>query len=73
MTPAQALMAGTSSGARLLGWQDRVGTLAVGKLADIVAVPGDPLQDITLTERVTFVMKGGRVYRSPEAGSVTLQ
>ncbi|HKG93067.1 MAG TPA: amidohydrolase family protein [Gemmatimonadaceae bacterium] len=67
ITPMQALVAGTSSGARLLGWQDRVGTLAAGKLADVVAVPGDPLRDITATERVTFVMKGGVVYKQPGA------
>ena len=67
MTPTQSLVAGTSSAAKLLGWQDRVGTLAAGKLADIVAVPGDPLQDITVTERVTFVMKGGKVYKGPGA------
>lgn len=68
MTPMQALVAGTSSAAKLLGWQDRVGTLAVGKLADIVAVPGDPVQDVTVTERVVFVMKGGQVYKTPEGG-----
>jgi len=67
ITPMQALVAGTSSGARLLGWQDRVGTLAAGKLADVVAVPGDPLRDITATERVVFVMKGGVVYKQPGA------
>ena len=70
MTPAQSLVAGTSSAAKLLGWQDRVGTLAAGKLADIVAVPGDPLQDITVTEHVLFVMKGGKVYKGP-AGAMT--
>src|SRR3712207_7288335 len=58
-----ALVAGTSSAAKLLGWQDRVGTIAAGKLADLVAVPGDPTADVTATERVTFVMKGGVVYR----------
>ncbi len=62
MTPMQAIVAGTSTAARLLGWQDRVGTLAAGRLADVVAVPGDPLQDITVTQRVSFVMKGGVVY-----------
>lgn len=66
MTPMQSLVAGTSSAARLLGWQDRVGTLAAGKLADVVAVPGDPLRDITATERPSFVMKNGVVYRMPE-------
>jgi imidazolonepropionase-like amidohydrolase len=65
MTPTQSLVAGTSNAAKLLGWQDRVGTLAAGKLADIVAVPGDPLQDITVTEHVLFVMKGGKVYKGP--------
>jgi len=67
MTPMQALVAATSSAAKLLGWDANVGTLAAGKWADIVAVPGDPLRDITATERVSFVMKGGRVYREPGA------
>ena len=62
LTPMQAIVAGTSTAARLLGWQDRVGTLSAGRLADVVAVPGDPLQDITVTRRVSFVMKGGVVY-----------
>ena len=63
LTPMQALVAGTSSGAKLLGWESRVGTLAAGKLADIVAVPGNPLDDVTATERVVFVMKNGVIYR----------
>ena len=63
LTPMQALVAGTSSGARLLGVDNRVGTLAAGKLADVIAVPGDPLKDITVTERVVFVMKNGVIYR----------
>jgi imidazolonepropionase-like amidohydrolase len=63
MTPMQSLVAGTMSGARLLGWDAKVGSLTAGKLADIVAVPGDPLQDIHATEHVTFVMKGGVVYK----------
>jgi imidazolonepropionase-like amidohydrolase len=63
MTPAQALRAATANAADLLGWADRIGTLEKGKLADIVAVPGDPLQDITVTEKVSFVMQGGRVVR----------
>lgn len=69
LTPAQALVAGTSSAARLFGWDDRVGTLAAGRLADIVAVSGDPTRDITATERVIFVMKGGSVVRTPAAVS----
>jgi imidazolonepropionase-like amidohydrolase len=64
MTPMQALVAGTSNGAKLLGWESRIGTLTAGKLADIVAVPGDPLADIHVTERPVFVMKNGVVYKS---------
>jgi imidazolonepropionase-like amidohydrolase len=63
MTPMASLVAGTSSAAKLLGWDARVGTLATGKLADIVAVPGDPIADIHATERVSFVMKGGVIYK----------
>jgi imidazolonepropionase-like amidohydrolase len=64
LTPMESIVAGTSSGAKLLGWDDRLGTLSAGKLADVVAVPGDPLKDITAMERVTFVMKNGVIYRS---------
>lgn len=63
MTPLQAIQAGTRVNAELLGWEDRVGTLEAGKLADLVAVPGDPLADISELERVSFVMLGGRVVR----------
>jgi imidazolonepropionase-like amidohydrolase len=62
-SPMSALVSATRLNAEILGWSDRVGTLEAGKWADLVAVPGDPLQDITLTERVGFVMKGGVVYR----------
>ncbi|HET7458873.1 MAG TPA: amidohydrolase family protein [Gemmatimonadaceae bacterium] len=72
MTPMQSLVAGTSSAAKLLGWTDRVGTLAPGKLADVVAVPGDPLRDISATEHVTFVMKNGVVYRGGDAKQTAL-
>jgi len=65
MTPAQAIRAGTINAAELLGTKDSVGTLEGGKLADIVAVPGDPLSDVSLMEKVDFVMKGGMVYRKP--------
>lgn len=65
MTPAQAIQAATSTAATLLGMQDKVGTIEVGKFADIVAVPGDPLSDITVLEKVDFVMKGGVVYKKP--------
>jgi len=58
-----ALVSATRVNAEILGWSDRVGTIEPGKWADLVAVPGDPLQDITLTERVAFVMKGGVVFK----------
>jgi imidazolonepropionase-like amidohydrolase len=54
--------------AELLGMQDQVGSLETGKLADIVAVPGDPMADITQLEHVNFVMKGGEVYKSVASG-----
>jgi imidazolonepropionase-like amidohydrolase len=61
--PMGALVAATRVNAEILGWADRVGTLEKGKWADVVAVPGDPLQDIALMERVGFVMKAGAVER----------
>jgi len=64
MSPAAALRSATSAGAALLGVEDRVGTLAAGKLADIIAVPGDPLADIHQTEKVFFVMKEGAVVKN---------
>lgn len=63
MAPLDALRAGTSSDAELLGISDKVGTLEKGKLADIVAMPGDPTQDITATQRVSFVMKEGKIVK----------
>src|SRR5215472_14169636 len=65
MTPAQALRAATVTAAELLGVKDSLGTLEAGKLADVVAVPGDPLSDVSAMEKVDFVMKGGVVYRRP--------
>jgi|SRR5689334_663255 len=64
MSPIQTLIAATSSAATLMGWQDRVGAIEPGKFADIVAVQGDPLSDITEMERIKFVMKGGEVIRN---------
>ena len=64
MTPAEAIHAATGSAAELMGWQDRVGSLEAGKFADVVAVSGDPLEDITELERIRFVMKGGKVYKN---------
>jgi imidazolonepropionase-like amidohydrolase len=62
LTPMQAIVAGTGNAAELLGLAHDVGTIAAGKYADIVAVKGDPLQDVSLLERVDFVMKGGTIY-----------
>ncbi len=64
MTPAQALHAATTVAAELMGWLDRIGSLEKGKFADLIAVSGDPLADITELERVKFVMKGGQVVRN---------
>ncbi|MBT8080990.1 MAG: amidohydrolase family protein [Gammaproteobacteria bacterium] len=64
MTPAQAIQSATSVSAELLGWEDRVGRIAPGMYADIVAVRGDPLENIAELEDVDFVMKGGMVYKS---------
>jgi imidazolonepropionase-like amidohydrolase len=63
LTPIASLTAGTMGGAKLLGWDKRVGSIEPGKLADIVAVAGDPLADIHRTEQVTFVMKNGVIYK----------
>jgi len=64
MTPIDALRAATVNGAELLGRSAEIGTLEPGKFADIVAVEGDPLADITVMEKVVFVMKGGEVYKN---------
>jgi len=64
MTPMQAIRSGTSEAAELLGWSDKMGTIEPGKWADIVAVSGDPLKDISELQRVKFVMKGGVVYKN---------
>lgn len=64
LPPVRALMGGTAINAEALGWQDRVGSIDKGKYADLVAVSGDPLADITELQRVRFVMKGGRVIRN---------
>ena len=64
MAPIDALRAGTSVDAELLGIQARVGTLESGKLADIVVIPGDPLQNIRQVEKIVFVMKEGVIYRN---------
>jgi imidazolonepropionase-like amidohydrolase len=63
LSPLAAIQAGTVNAAKLLDWDDKIGQLKPGYLADIVAVPGDPLKDITALQRVRFVMKGGMVHR----------
>jgi imidazolonepropionase-like amidohydrolase len=65
LTPIQALRSATLSAAELMGWEDRIGSLAPGKLADIIAVPGDALADLKSFENVGFVMKGGTLYKAP--------
>jgi imidazolonepropionase-like amidohydrolase len=64
MTPADVIRAATVNAAESLGWQDRIGVLEPGKFADIIAVSGDPLADVTELERVQFVMKGGEVVKN---------
>jgi imidazolonepropionase-like amidohydrolase len=64
MTPTAALQAATITDAQMLGWEDRIGSIEKGKYADLVAVSGDPIKDITETERIKFVMKGGKIYRN---------
>ena len=64
MTPMAAIRSATAVAAELLGWQDRLGSVEGGKLADIIAVPGDPLADITVLEKAQFVMKAGVVYKN---------
>jgi imidazolonepropionase-like amidohydrolase len=63
MTPLAAIQAGTLNAAKLLGWQDQIGVLKAGYLADIIAVPGNPLEDISLLQNVSFVMKAGIVVK----------
>jgi imidazolonepropionase-like amidohydrolase len=67
MTPIQAIQAATVNSADLLGWKDRIGSVAPGKLADIIAVTENPLQNIAVLENVQFVMKNGIVYKNSSA------
>jgi imidazolonepropionase-like amidohydrolase len=62
-SPSAAILSATKMAAEIIGWSDRVGTIEAGKFADVIAVAGDPLRDITELERVTFVMKNGTVYK----------
>jgi imidazolonepropionase-like amidohydrolase len=64
MSPSQAIQSATTVAAEMMGWQDRIGSIEKAKFADIIAVSGDPLKDITELQRVKFVMKGGQVIRN---------
>ena len=64
VTPMDAIVMGTLNGATLMDLEDEIGSIAVGKQADIVAVPGNPVEDISILENVEFVMLGGRIIRN---------
>ena len=70
LTPLQSIQAATVNDADLLGWSDKVGVIEPNHFADIIAVDGDPLQDVTTLERVKFVMKGGVVYKNAVRGAI---
>ena len=65
MTPMQAIQSATIRAVELMRWQDSVGSIAAGKYADLIAVDGDALADLKTLESVSFVMKGGTVYKGP--------
>jgi len=65
LSPGATIRAATATAADVLGWGDRIGSLEVGRFADIIAVDGDPLRDIAALDTVTFVMKGGVMVRRP--------
>ena len=67
MSPMQAIKSATSVAAELMRWQDKIGSIAAGKYADIIAVKKDPLSDIRALQDVTFVMKGGVIYKGKGA------
>jgi imidazolonepropionase-like amidohydrolase len=64
LSPARVIQSGTMINAEIMGWQDHIGSIDKGKYADLIAVSGDPLADITELQRVRFVMKGGKVIRN---------
>jgi len=64
ITPMQAIQAATVNAADLVGWADRVGAIEPGKLADLIAVEGDPTSDVSVLEHLQFVMKGGQVVKN---------
>jgi imidazolonepropionase-like amidohydrolase len=63
LTPLAAVQSATLHAADLLGWSDRIGTLEPGKYADLIAVDGDPLKDVSVLEKVKVVVKGGEVVK----------
>jgi imidazolonepropionase-like amidohydrolase len=67
LSPAEAIRAATITAAELMGWQDRVGAVEAGKFADLIAVDGDPLADVTVLLQVKFVMKNGKVVKDAVA------
>jgi len=69
MAPVQALQAGTINAAELMGWSDRMGSIRKDKFADLVAVKGNPLADVSLLKHVQFVMKDGVVYKDEISSS----
>ena len=69
LSPIDSIRAATVNAAELLGWSEKVGSLEAGKYADLIAVSGDPLSDITELQRVKFVMKGGAVVKNELAAS----
>jgi len=71
MAPAAAIRSGTIINAEVLGLQDQIGSIEKGKLADLIAVSGDPLADISELQRVRFVMKGGKIVRNELTGFTT--
>jgi imidazolonepropionase-like amidohydrolase len=69
LTTIEAIRAATTSAADLIGWSDDIGVLETGKFADLIAVEGDPIADITQLQHVKFVMKGGQVIKNEFGGS----
>jgi imidazolonepropionase-like amidohydrolase len=69
LTTQEAIRAATTTAADLIGWPNDVGTIEVGKFADLIAMQGDPIADIAVLQRVKFVMKGGRIIKNELAGS----
>jgi imidazolonepropionase-like amidohydrolase len=71
LTPVRAIQSGTIINARVMGWQEQIGSIDKGKYADLIAVAGDPLTDIAELQRVKFVMKGGKIIRNDPALNIT--